>query len=187
MAEVLVKFTEPIKGKDGRLYEVQVCGDVSPDGLWHGWIEFASGKHAMRTGKETGQPNRVDLMYWAQGLSVVYLEGALERAEWLQESPVIEANHPPAPWFEQPAQNSTRRVSPAATVASAVLDPFAVYAQGEDILSRQLLALSPDHLRNLISVYDLRHNASGRPSDNMEKADLVKWIVAVVRVRASIG
>ena len=35
---------------------------------------------AVRSGRETTQPNLTDLEYWAQGLTPVYLEGALRRA-----------------------------------------------------------------------------------------------------------
>jgi hypothetical protein len=51
-------------------------------GSWKGWIEFASidGDSHVRTPRETEQPNRGDLAYWATGLTQVYLEGALRRA-----------------------------------------------------------------------------------------------------------
>ena len=35
---------------------------------------------AVRSGRETTQPNRQDTAYWATGLTPVYLEGALGRA-----------------------------------------------------------------------------------------------------------
>jgi len=82
MAEVLVKFTTPVKGEDGRLYEAEACGGVSEDGLWEGWIEFSAETSDLvyRSARETTQPNRNDLLYWAKGLTEVYLEGALKRA-----------------------------------------------------------------------------------------------------------
>jgi hypothetical protein len=53
-----------------------------PDGLWEGWIEFipTDGGAPLRSRRETTQPNRDDAVYWATGLTPVYLEGALERA-----------------------------------------------------------------------------------------------------------
>jgi len=47
-----------------------------------GWLEFTpvSGGPALRSPRETSQPNYPDLQYWAGGLSVTYLESALERA-----------------------------------------------------------------------------------------------------------
>jgi hypothetical protein len=65
----------------------------------------------------------------------------------------------------------------------AILDPFAVYVQGEHVLRRQLLALSPDQLSNVILAYGL-----GDPvSDLSSVAELtrrVDEVVAVVRDRA---
>jgi hypothetical protein len=102
MAEVLVKFTESIRSETGQSYAPQACGAPGGDGLWRGWIEFASGTHAMRTAEESLQPNRADLIYWAQGLSRTYLEGALARALRL-ETIQPPAARPPEPHFDQPA------------------------------------------------------------------------------------
>jgi hypothetical protein len=57
-------------------------GAEMPDGLWHAWIEFAAegGGELLATSRETTQPNRTDAVYWATGLTHVYLEGALTRA-----------------------------------------------------------------------------------------------------------
>ena len=80
MAETLVRFTEAVTGRDGRQYIASARGIRGSDGLWHGWLEFSDGTTSLRTTQESEQPNRDDLMYWAQGLTYVYLEGALERA-----------------------------------------------------------------------------------------------------------
>ena len=70
-------------GRDGTEYKAQACGAELPGGLWEGWVEFVPlhRGQAVRTPRETTQPNRADLEYWAQGLAVVYLQGALARAE----------------------------------------------------------------------------------------------------------
>jgi hypothetical protein len=81
MAQVLVKFTEQVVDANGNAYDAQACGAVADDGLWEGWIEFESADGTIRTGRETEQPNVDDLKYWAQGLSMVYLQGALVRAQ----------------------------------------------------------------------------------------------------------
>jgi len=80
MSETLVRFTEAITGRDGQTYTASARGARGSDGLWHGWIEFTAGTTSIRTTQESEQPNQDDLMYWAQGLTYVYLEGALERA-----------------------------------------------------------------------------------------------------------
>lgn len=82
MAEVLVEFTEAVDARDGSRYMARACGAEQENGKWHAWLEFvdtATGA-AIRSGRETTQPNRTDTFYWATGLTAVYLEGALERA-----------------------------------------------------------------------------------------------------------
>ena len=71
-----------MRGKGGAVYHVRVCGALLNETLWEGWIEFASahGDVTLRSERETTQPNRTDLVYWARGLTPVYLEGSLDRA-----------------------------------------------------------------------------------------------------------
>ena len=83
MPEVLVKFDEPMSDPHGALYFAQAAGRQREDGLWEGWIDFigmSESAHSICSDRETTQPNRADLEYWAQGLSRVYLQGALARA-----------------------------------------------------------------------------------------------------------
>jgi hypothetical protein len=83
MSEILVRFDEPIPRSDGVAYFAQAITRGRVDGLWEGWLEFspADGKSpTVMSGRETTQPNRNAVMYWAQGLTRVYLMGALERA-----------------------------------------------------------------------------------------------------------
>lgn len=83
MAEVLVKFDEPIPRADGVKYFAEAMARERRDGLWEGWLEFTplnGSEDPIPSGRETTQPNRDATMYWAQGLSRVYLMGALERA-----------------------------------------------------------------------------------------------------------
>jgi len=84
MQEVLVKFDEPISDPDGAMYFAQVMGRRREDGLWEGWLEFIGmneGARSICSDRETTQPNRTGLEYWAQGLTRVYLQGARTRAE----------------------------------------------------------------------------------------------------------
>ena len=83
MPEVLVKFDEPMRDADGAMYFAQAAGQQRDDGLWEGWLEFMGLDESARSicsDRETTQPNRADLEYWAQGLTRVYLQGALARA-----------------------------------------------------------------------------------------------------------
>ncbi len=82
MTRVLLTYQALLTGRDGRVYTAQACGRERDGGTWEGWLEFgpADGSDAVRSGRETTQPNLVDLEYWATGLTPVYLEGALQRA-----------------------------------------------------------------------------------------------------------
>jgi hypothetical protein len=85
MSELLVKFDEPIIDSRGALYFADAVGrQREDDGLWEGWIEFEAldkSGGSISSLRETTQPNRKDLEYWAQGLTRAYLQGALARAE----------------------------------------------------------------------------------------------------------
>jgi hypothetical protein len=150
MAEVVHVFDDPVL-VDGGLYTAQVA--CRQDGhIWEGWIEFVArdGAPPLRTPRETTQPDRAAITYWATGLSRTYLEGAIARALTPPPSRIV---HPlPEPAFEAPAAN------PAADIFApdrAVLDPFSVGAKGEDLLRRELGALRGWHLRNIVRAYHL--------------------------------
>jgi hypothetical protein len=154
MAEVLVEFDTIVAATDGRAYRARACGRVAGDGLWEGWLEFlpVSGTGVpLRTGRETTPPNRADLMYWAGGLTQVYMEGALERA--MSEPVVVAGEPPPVPAFSGPRPPDTTTPNPPAP--RAVLNPYEVYAQGADLLRGQLDALSASHLRAIALAYNM--------------------------------
>jgi hypothetical protein len=83
VSEILVRFDEVVTDPSGVRYFPQAVGRERKDGLWEGWIEFvaADGGRSIDSGRETTQPNRRDLEYWAQGLTRAYLQGALGRAQ----------------------------------------------------------------------------------------------------------
>jgi hypothetical protein len=182
MAKVLLTFETPLVASDNCTYIARACARKQPDGLrlWEGWIEFVPDRGAVvRSGRETTQPNLADLEYWATGLTPVYLEGALKRA-LAGPTRVVSPAPVEAPAFDGPA--------PACVPASAepelhaVLDPFSVYAKGEDLLRQELSALSPWHLRNIIRAYDL----ASHPSIDLETftaEELIGIIMLGVRAR----
>jgi hypothetical protein len=175
MAEVLVRYTAVVRGDDGKFWIPQACGGVAKDGLWEGWIEFVSDETAIRTGRETEQPNRDALMYWAQGLTTAYLEGALTRATTTRTVIPREPREVRmSPRFDKPSSPpSPRSFRPS----RAILDPFATYAQGEDLLRRQLNALSQDNLVAIVEDYGLKV----RGIADMRSRQLVDAIVEAVK------
>jgi hypothetical protein len=180
VAEVLVQFADPVVSPDGVAYIARACGAEAPDGLWHGWIEFlpVEGGSSVRTGRETTQPNRVDAEYWATGLTPVYLEGALQRALKPPSRPVAPDVMPPV--FDGPAPES---YAPRAT--ESILNPFSVYRKGEALLRRQLAALSPWHLVNIIRAYGLS-DLSTTALNELDAEALITIIVDSVRREAGV-
>jgi hypothetical protein len=178
MPEVLVVFDAQLTGTDGRRWTAQACGGVADDGLWEGWIEFLpldADKSPVRTARETEQPNRDDLMYWAQGLTVVYLDGALMRA-LAPDATVMRGTVEARATFEGPAHPALARTGRAPT--HAVLDPFNVYQEGEDVLIAQLGALDTARLRDLAVEYGF---SSRSASAGASRELLTSRILAGVR------
>ena len=82
MAELLVSFDQPVSDDLGE-YHARAVGRHADDGMWEGWIEFTAingSSELLVTGAETRQPEHKHLVYWATGLTAVFLEGALQRA-----------------------------------------------------------------------------------------------------------
>ena len=180
VAEVFVEFTEPVVANDGAIYMARACGSEMDNGMWQGWLEFLpieSGE-AVRSSRETTQPNRQDTEYWATGLTPIYLEGALDRA--LNPLTKVPSRPAPEPVFDTPAP----AIAAAPPAGDSVLNPFSVYRKGESLLRSQLSALSAWHLVNIIAAYDLSEQA---PADlGVTPAPvLVELIVSSVRERAS--
>jgi hypothetical protein len=182
MAEVLVEFGDVQVTSDGTRYAARACGAEVDGGMWHGWIEFIplDTGEVVRSGRETTQPNRQDTVYWATGLTPVYLEGALARA---LHPPTRSAARPgPEPIFDGPAPSAPSAHPPA----DSILNPFSVYRKGEDLLRRQLGALSAWHLVNIISAYELS-DQTPEALNVLAPSVLVETIVQAVKARSENG
>ncbi len=186
-AETLLTFDLPVKGPEGHAYRARACGRVRDDGLYEGWLEFedAIDGPVVRTRRETTQPNHADLLYWASGLTAVYLEGALARALEPRLDVTPMENAPPA--FAGPREDVIVAPPPvppdaglpAPPFVDAVLDPFSVFAKGEDLLRRQLEALAHFHLRNIALAYHFVEDAA--VAEALDEGALIERIVAGVR------
>lgn len=178
MAEVLVEYREHVTSASGTTYLARACGAETDSGTWQAWLEFVEplGGETLRSGRETTQPNRADTLYWATGLTAVYLEGALERALHSIARPA--GSREPSP-FEPPAE-------PAATLApelpqqESILNPFSVYRKGETLLRRQLAAFSAWHLVNIIQAHRLSDQTAA-VLNAMPAGDLIEVIISGVR------
>ena len=184
MSELLVKFDEPISAPDGRRFFAHAAGKETDTGLWEGWLEFVpldDSSEAFCSERETTQPNRKNLDYWAQGLTVVYLQGALARATTPKSMPrqkvegQTEASRFSAPrQVSRPPSNSSFKPRP-------ILDPYAVYAQGEHILRSELGALSPEQVETIATAYGFTPPREVGDSGARSGRDLVDTVVNGVR------
>ena len=183
MSEILVKFDEPIAGVSTTRYFAEAVGKQVAGGLWEGWLEFiptTEDGEVLSSGRETTQPNRTNLEYWAQGLTKVYLEGALARAIFRETGG--ETSAPSESDFEGALSSSSGPPQPCRAPVSPrpILDPFAVYAQGEQILRSELNALSRDHLEAIAKAYGLGAKTTN-PQTHPPTAEIVETIIEGVR------
>jgi hypothetical protein len=178
--ETLLQFSSLATAPDGTGYEARACGSPMPEGGWQGWIEFVpiAGGDAVRTGRETTQPNRTDTEYWASGLTPVYLDGALGRALKEPRRVGLDSLPPQPSIFGAPAPATT----PVRARASSIIDPFLVYEHGEAHLRKQLGALAAWHLVNIARDYGL--TATDVDTLNrMSSSELIELVVSAVRSR----
>ena len=74
------EFSTRVLSEDGRQWTARAHGRRR-DGDWIGWLAFvADDGTEIATDRETTQPDRKALDYWASGLEPIYLDGALTRA-----------------------------------------------------------------------------------------------------------
>jgi len=179
-AETLLQFSSLATGPDGTRYEARACGAPMPDGGWQGWIEFVpiDGGDPVRSPRETTQPNRADTEYWATGLTPVYLDGALARALKEPNRVGIDSRAPQPTIFGEPAPHTS-----SAGARDSIIDPFAVYANGEFHLRKQLGAMAAWHLVNIARDYELT-DADLDTLNRMSSSQLIELIVSGVRSRA---
>jgi hypothetical protein len=151
-------------------------GAETPLGQWEAWIEFIplEGGGPAVSPRETTQPNRLAAVYWATGLTAVYLEGALARALGKNAGRAAGArgSQPTAALGERHATVLPRR--------TAVLDPFSVYEKGESVLRAELAALACWHLVNIVSAYHLSDEGDAT-LNALPSAALIDIIVAAVK------
>jgi hypothetical protein len=180
MAEVLVSFEQPVRDELGEYY-ARAVGRPAADGMWEGWIEFTAidgGTEVLVTSVESRQPEREHLVYWATGLTPIFLEGALRRAR----RPVnvrVRAVEIPNSAEPKPRDPLVARVMPPGP--EPVLDPFEVGGKNLDILRQELGALNRPRLLNIIAAYEL--NPAGEDLSWMSDRQLIQFIVTAVEAQ----
>jgi hypothetical protein len=177
MAEVLVAYRQPID--DGAAqYRARAIGRRASDGMWDGWLEFIPIQgpgDVLVSSVESRQPEREHLIYWATGLTPVYLEGALHRA---RNPTTVSVRAFETPLSAEPAPRHRTVTTAVPPLPTPVLDPFEIGARNLDILRQELTALNRPRLLNIIAAYDL--NPGGEDISWMSDAQLVHFIVVAV-------
>jgi len=188
MAVMLFQYDAEFSDDSGRRYRARACGSERADGRWEGWLEFVppDGGPTVRTERETTQPDRAFLEYWATGLTTTYLDGALLRAT--KPKPVVRVLHtvPPAADIPRPRPRPRPQPQPQTAASArplAMLDPFAVFAEGDHVLRGQLRALDPGQLRTMLRAYGLASLPAGELA-RLTQAELIDLIVDEVSGRA---
>jgi hypothetical protein len=181
VAEVLRAFDEPIAHPSGA-HHARVIGRLAEDGMWEGWLEFVpiepGGKSIAVSQVESRQPQREYLEYWAQGLSVVYAEGALERAL----HPIsVRSRVAGVPLSERPTPRSVSTTPAYVVGPEPVLDPFEVGRRNLDILRQELHALDRPRLLNIIAAFNL--NPGSKDVMVLSDEQLVTFIVVAVEAQ----
>lgn len=146
MSQRIHSYDAIARDDGGREYVVHAFGEQRDDGTWAGWLRFEprdGAGRALQTDRETTQPNLNDLEYWASGLEPTYIEGALARAR--------EGGDPTREYREPPTIASEA----ATALPRAVINPYEVVRQGEEVLRQELGALHGGHLKNIVRAYEL--------------------------------
>jgi hypothetical protein len=181
MAEILLALPDLLTAESGQSYAAHAVGAETSLGQWEAWIEFIplDGGAPTTSPRETTQPNRAAAVYWATGLTAIYLEGALARALGRSNGRVAGAKR-----HTGAAPSTAIRPSATAPRRAAVLDPFSVYEKGETVLRAELSALASWHLVNIVTGYQL--SADNEATLNaLPPAALIEMIVAAVRQESS--
>lgn len=157
MAQTLIRFDTPVIHNDGRQFRAQACGRERENGQWEGWLEFEdiTTGEVLQSQRETTQPNQKDTVYWATGLTPVYLEGALDRI--LHSPKYTEPEPVQPPFFDGPAPRRRGLISNREPMSDRepILDPFSVYEKSPDLLAQELTALRGWRLRQIIRDFEL--------------------------------
>ena len=113
MDTLFQQFERPIADNSGDTFLVFVQGRSRPHDTWEGWLVFERQRDARRfsTPVETTQPDANAILYWASGLTDVYLQGALERALSVSIAPRSMAEAPPLIGYGVDAVEQSRRLT----------------------------------------------------------------------------
>jgi len=156
MDTLFQQFERPITDASRDTYLIFVQGRSRPHDTWEGWLVFERQRDARRfsTPIETTQPDAQAVLYWASGLTDVYLEGALERALSVSIAPRSMAEAPPLVGYGVDAVEHSRRLT---LIERHVLALFQNDRQTRLLTERVLDQLPYAHADTVRALEDLQH------------------------------
>ena len=113
------QYSRIVVDPHGRRYVARAYAAHRLDDLWDGWfvfIPFDDGR-PLATDRETTQGSLSQVRYWASGITTVYLEGALERAQRLLPEAVLARRRTQAETEETVARAEAAAYEEAAVAA----------------------------------------------------------------------
>ena len=140
-------------------YVARIAGRLSVDGRWEAWVEFSpeGGGPILRSQRETTQADLPSVERWAERLSLVYLQGSLERT-LAREHGQVRVGSTHGPEFDGPAPELRGGRRPAPD--DVALNPITLAQRGDDQLRSQLEELSTSELRAIALAFHFDHSWS---------------------------
>ena len=183
-ARILRTVYEPLALRGRGPYVARIAARLTVDGLWEAWVEYTpeGGGPVLRSQRETTQSDRPSIERWAERLSLVYLQGSLERTLAREHGQVrvgfMEAAG--GPRFEGPAPDLRGGQRPAPD--DVALNPVAHAQRGESELRERLAELSASELRAVALAYQF-DDRWAIDLDGLDRGALENLIVAGARRR----
>jgi hypothetical protein len=121
MVQFVQQYSDVIVSDDGVRYVARAYAAPRPDRRWDGWFVFLplTGGRALATNWETTQNTLLQVKYWAEGISPVYLQGAFKRAEACTSDAILSRRAERAERAEALAKQAALAYAEAAAAARA--------------------------------------------------------------------
>jgi hypothetical protein len=129
VTEVFVEYENVIDATDASVWAARACGRPLNRKKWEAWIEFiplSAGESPVRTPRETTQKDRAATVEWATGITPPTLK---DRSSARTNVPPL-SSPKRRPRCSMRRRRRSARASVSAPRPRAILDPYAVFAEG---------------------------------------------------------
>jgi hypothetical protein len=180
-ARILKTFEEFVALPGHGPYVARIAARLNVEGRWEAWIEFSpeGGGPILRSQRETTQSDLPSVEGWAERVSLVYLQGSLERT-LSREHGQVRVGSPHGPRFEGPAPELRGGRRPAPD--DVAVNPIALAQRGEHELRERLAELPASELRAIAMAFHFDDDWAV-DADTLDRGGLLELIVAGTRRR----